>query len=94
MTDQHESKIPREPRELRNTHEARDDEPQPIRQMPDYDAAGFWPPAPRADLTHEAIVLLRRVRDRTQYVPHNQFLQHIVGQLEGHEMLLRTEHHY
>ena len=77
--------------EIRNTHEAIDDERG--RAMPDYDAPGFWPPAPRADLTQEAVVLLRRVRDRTQYVPHNQHLARIVGQLEEHVMLLRTERH-
>lgn len=75
-----------------NTHEAKDDLPPP-REMPNYDADGFWPPQPRADLTQEAVVLLRRVRDRTQYVPHNQHLAHIVGQLEEHVMLLRTERH-
>jgi hypothetical protein len=79
MTDQHEGKIPRE---IRNTREARDDEP-----------AGFWPPRAVADFFEHALGDLRRGRDRIQYVPHHQRASKLVADAEELMMLLRTERH-
>ncbi len=73
--------------EIRNTHEARDDEP--AREAPDH----FLPPRAVADLIEHALPDLRRARDLIQYVPHNQRIRAHVEGLEELMMLLRTERH-
>lgn len=82
--------------EIRNTHEARDDEPKTTADADLAFAAGahFWPPRAVADLIDHALPDLRRARDRIQYVPHNQRIARDIASLEEMMMLLRTERHY
>ena len=73
--------------EIRNTHEAKDDEPRA--ETSDH----FLPPRACADLIQHALGDLRRARDRIQYVPWNRRAAHIVSEAEELMMLLRTERH-
>lgn len=73
--------------EIRNTHEAIDDEPRPA------PSEHFWPERAVADLVEHALPDLRRARDRIQFVPLNRRLARIVAELEDTMMMLRTERH-
>lgn len=82
--------------EIRNTHEAKDEEPKttPDAISGSEAADHFLPPRAVSELIEHALPDLRRARDRIQFVPHNRKLAGCIAELETLMQLMRTERHY